>query len=257
MNDIKLSIVTPVFNAEKTIAANIMSVASQTYQNIEHVIINNCSTDATLSVIEELIAKEDFRHITVFTEKDHGIYDAMNKGIEKSSGHFLLFLGSDDYFCNENVLRSIFSNSKNFKYDFIYGNSIFLPGNYKYGGRFNKLRLFTKNISHQSIFYKKELFTKIGFFDTKYTSLADWNFNMKCFNHRRIKIKFVDLSISYYNENGFSSRNNDMHFLLDKDVNDKKYFGFYIPIMYKNRNNIFIRILKYFLYNPLSKIFNI
>ncbi|MPW86995.1 glycosyltransferase, partial [Moraxella catarrhalis] len=91
---LKVSVITACFNSEKTIEDTILSVLHQTYKNIEYIIIDGASTDSTL----EIIQKYRDQIACVMSEKDKGIYDAMNKGIKRSSGDIIALLNSDDFY---------------------------------------------------------------------------------------------------------------------------------------------------------------
>ena len=106
-----ISIITPTYNSASTLEKNILSVASQKYKEIEHIFIDNCSTDKSLQIIETY--KKKFKHIRVLSEKDEGVYDAMNKGIKVAKGEYLLFLNSGDCLLNKDVLKEVFTNNKN------------------------------------------------------------------------------------------------------------------------------------------------
>ena len=92
----KISIITPTFNSQSTIEENINSILSQSYDNWEQIIIDNQSKDNTLS----LIKKFNNNKIKIFSQKDNGIFDAVNKGIENSSGEIISILHSDDFYFN-------------------------------------------------------------------------------------------------------------------------------------------------------------
>ena len=92
----KISIITATYNSEKFIKSNIESVNNQTYQNIEHIIIDNKSKDNTLS-----IAKKNGKNLKIFSDNDKGIYDAFNKGINESSGEIISILNSDDFYTDK------------------------------------------------------------------------------------------------------------------------------------------------------------
>src|SRR5690606_18219293 len=100
----------------------IESIINQTYKNVEILVLDNISKDATCNIVNEYVNK--YPQIKLNSEKDKGVYDAMNKGINLSKGEFLYFMGSDDVFYSNTTLELIFSK-ENLNYDFIYGNVIF------------------------------------------------------------------------------------------------------------------------------------
>jgi len=102
---VKISIITPSYNSGNTIGNVLKNVLNQRYKNIEHIIIDGGSTDSAPEVIKEYMAK--FEHIRLIEGPDQGIYDAMNKGIKHSSGDYLIFLGCDDQFHDDDVLMNM------------------------------------------------------------------------------------------------------------------------------------------------------
>ena len=99
----KISIITVCFNSEATIELCLNSVASQSWANVEHIIVDGCSTDSTLQLIEE----NRQGNMVVVSEPDNGIYDAMNKGLSLATGDYVAYLNSDDLYTNEDVLNLV------------------------------------------------------------------------------------------------------------------------------------------------------
>ena len=113
----KVSIITTSFNSEKTILETIESVNNQTYSNIEHIFIDGLSTDNTLDIINE----NSKRSKIIISEKDNGIYDAMNKGILNSSGDIICILNSDDIYYDKNSVEILIDNlTSNNKHDIFF-----------------------------------------------------------------------------------------------------------------------------------------
>jgi len=108
-SNLKVSIITVSFNSEKTIEETIQSVNQQTYRNLEHVFIDGVSKDKTIDIIKN----SSIRNPVIITEKDNGIYDAMNKGINKSNGDIIFILNSDDVLYDNNVLENVVSEFEN------------------------------------------------------------------------------------------------------------------------------------------------
>ncbi|ABQ27956.1 glycosyltransferase family 2 protein [Geotalea uraniireducens] len=218
----KVSIVTPTYNAVNDIETCLLSVAHQTYKNKEHLIIDGASTDATLEIVKRYADK--YSHIKFISEKDNGIYDAMNKAIDLTSGEWIYFLGCDDVFYNDTVLEEIFNIGGIDLFDVVYGNVLWGDTGKIYDGKFSTLKLMDQNICHQAIFYEKSIFSKLGKFDTKYKILADYVFNMKWFNNDGVRSKYVNNIIAKYGINGRSSNVQDMDFWEDRALIYKENF---------------------------------
>ncbi len=215
--NVKVSIITPTFNAEKNIESCITSVVKQHYPNKEHLIIDGLSTDKTMNIVKRYAKK--YSHIKWISEKDSGIYEAMNKGIDLATGDWIHFLGSDDRFSDNDVLKKIFlQNNDHEKFDFIYGNVIWNDTNKIYDGKFSSMKIMKKNICHQAIFTNRELYGKYGNFDVKYVSLADWDYNMKMFELDDVRKKYINITVVRYGVGGFSLLNKDL--IFEKDFED-------------------------------------
>lgn len=237
----KISVITPTLNSAAIIGDAVLSVANQSYKNIEHLIIDGLSTDGTIDIVKGYQRK--YPHIRVVSEKDNGIYDAMNKGIKLATGEWIYFLGSDDALYNENVFCSLLPYLRTAKLEVIYGNVIFRLSGQKYDGKFNQLKLLKRNICHQGILTRKSVYNKLGKFDLTYRALADWHFNMKWFNDKSIKHLYTDILIAYYFEDGYCFKNPDKNFIKDWNYNITKYFPNVILIIYYLKENRIVRKL--------------
>ena len=206
----KISIITVIFNAAKTVEQTIKSVLSQTYENWEFIIVDGGSTDGTLDILK----KYNSPKILWKSEPDKGIYDAMNKGIQKASGDWIYFLGGDDTFFDNRVLENIFLN-KHYKSDFLYGDVYDKRLNRNYDGEFNKSKLLKKNICHQGIFFKNEIFNVLGNYNIRYRLFADWEFNLRCFSNDEVRKEYVNAVVANYSEGGLSTENNDIPFFRE------------------------------------------
>jgi glycosyltransferase involved in cell wall biosynthesis len=203
----KVSIIIPSFNSEKVLAAAIESVLNQSFSDFELLIIDGLSTDNTLNIAKSYV---DSR-IIIISEKDKGIYDAMNKGAELASGLWLYFLGSDDILLDNNVLQRVFEDNKIIteNSDFLYANIILGDTDEIYGGYRDIFILYKYNISHQAIFVKKNILVNKGYFALKYKILADYYFNMLCFTDDNIKKLYLNIIIARFALNGASGTTKD------------------------------------------------
>jgi glycosyltransferase involved in cell wall biosynthesis len=223
-NQYFFSIIIPTYNVENIINSTLNSILNQTFNNYEILIIDNLSSDKTL----EIASSYNDKRIKIFFENDSGIYDAMNKGIKLSSGDWIYFLGCDDELFNKNVLYDIQKIIKEFECDIIYGNVFNLKLNKKYDGEFSFSKILKKNICHQSLFFKKSVFDKIGLFDLKYKIYSDWDHNIKWFSSNSISKKYIDIIIANYGGNGYSSSHIDSLFLKEKILPLRKKFRLFL-----------------------------
>jgi len=213
--DRKITVVTAVLNAAKDIEACILSVAGQSYPDKEHLFVDGASTDGTLDIIRRYAEK--YPHISFMSEPDRGIYDAMNKGIDRALGEWIYFLGCDDLFYDDAVLADIFADESINKYDLVYGNVLWGDSGKIYDGKFSLLKLMEKNICHQAIFYSKRLFDRMGRYDTGYRIWADYLLNIRVFNDPGVNVAYRERTIARYGTSGSSSSQEDPDFVSRRE----------------------------------------
>lgn len=204
------TIIVAVYNAETTIQQCIDSFVSQTYKNKELIIIDGGSIDNTLKIINQ-----NTKEISYWlSEPDTGIYNAWNKGLFKAQGEWIYFLGADDFFINNDVLKNIESyiNKIPNTFNVVYGKVSYISptGNYLYsqgepwnlvGKRFKQLM----TIPHQGVFHKKSLFVQYGKFDEDFKIAGDYEFLL-----RELKDNdafFIALPIAVMRQGGISNNN--------------------------------------------------
>lgn len=197
-----ISIITINFNNRDGLSKTIKSVVSQTACNYEYIIIDGASTDGSTDVI-----KENQAHLAFWvSEKDSGIYEAMNKGIAVAKGEYLLFLNSGDYLSSTGVIKQAAENFTG--QDIVYGNLYQdVRGRLVetiYPSKISAKYFFTNSLPHPASFIKKELFEKYGGYNTGYKIVSDWEFFflMVCKYNR--SIKHINVFISVYNLIGLS-----------------------------------------------------
>ena len=211
----KISIITVNYNDAEGLRKTLASVASQTYRDIEHIIIDGGSNDDSVSIIqsyEESINQlsNPFKIIWI-SKKDKGIYDAMNKGVSISSGEYLLFLNGGDVMASDAAIENVLPHLT--EADFIIGRSYFS----KNGKRCGKSPLLSENdmsmynmylhgINHQSAFIRRNLLINTPY-DTSVRISADWLFFVQAIVLHSATMKFVDLFFSDYDLTGVSSNN--------------------------------------------------
>lgn len=197
-----LSIIIPSFQLGHEMAGALESIRSQNFFDYEIVIVDGCSTDSTVEVVN---AAADLP-IRFVQEPDKGVYDAMNKGIMLAQGQWLYFMGGDDRLI-PGVLHLLLPHFANEELDVFYGNVQLASNNEQYDGEFDLLKLVCKgNICHQAIFYHKTVFNKIGNYNLRYKVWGDWDLNIRCFKHMGLAIEYVNTLVARYNnESGVSA----------------------------------------------------
>ena len=189
-----LSVITPTKNSEKFISDTVESVISQNFEKYEHIIIDNLSSDNTLQNVKK------FRNnkIKIVSEKDNGIYYAMNKGANLSKGNFLTFLNSDDFILDKDFFKNAYSILNKHKYDILYSNITYKENLFKLNrkyitGHYNtNLNKLGWHIPHPGTIIRKDFFFKSGMFSTNYKISSDFDFFIKSQNN--LKTNFY-----YYN----------------------------------------------------------
>ncbi len=233
----KISIVTVTYNAGKTIDKTIQSVINQTYNNIEYIIIDGRSTDNTLSIIEKYCSKISI----LVSEKDNGIYDAMNKALDIANGDYIFFIGADDIFYNNYVIENVVKSIKN--EDEIYYGDVYMPEHHKtYWGKVGKIKLGIGNICHQSIFYPRIVY-KNYYYNLNYKIFADYVYNLNLYN--KVKFNYIGQIIAIFNVLGASQYKEDSNFGYIKNhliIKELGYTSLIISYIYhflrKTKNRI-------------------
>ena len=196
-----ISIITIVYNGAKTIEFAIKSVINQNYPNIEYIIIDGGSNDGTI----EIIKKYETRITKWISEKDKGIYDAINKGIRYSQGDIIGIVNSDD-FLEENTLCTIARISQENEEIGIYhglltywdnGKKIMINGTYSD-------YLPIKMIEHPTCFVRKEVYDNIGLFNCRYKAAADYDFMLRA-KEKGIKFMLIPVVLSNFSSGGITS----------------------------------------------------
>ena len=181
ISDVPLvSVVTVCWNAEKTIEQTIKSIAAQTYQNIEYIIVDGASTDSTLDVVRTHETDLDY----FVSEPDGGIYDAMNKGLELASGDYIIFLNSDDWYEPDAISRLVAAHEFSgcdftgslARYVRDDGGSSVLPSM-----TYDKSVLLRMPIRHETMLIPAELYERVGRYDTRFPIIADFDFTVRLY----------------------------------------------------------------------------
>ena len=253
-----ISIVTVCFNSEKTIKKTIESVLNQEYHFFEYIIVDGNSSDTTLQIINDF--KEDKR-ISVISEPDNGIYDAINKGIKNAKGEVIAILNSDDFYTNKSVLSKIVSGFSE-GIDIVYSDICFINQKgkmtrYFSSKYFNKFFFYFGMMPpHPSIFVRKKVYENIGAYKTTYRIAADFDFFLRVFLFSDYSTKYLPLLSVIMNEGGASNGTINGRITLNKEIlNSFKENGLksnYLFIYLKYLIKIFQYISPYFIRKSLK-----
>lgn len=217
-----LTVVTVVFNGAVTLEHTILSVIEQAYENIEHIVIDGGSTDATLDIIRKYEDSIDYW----VSEKDSGIYDAMNKGIALARGDYIGMLNSDDYFADPLALEKIVSNFKTSEVDAVFSClDIVDPANLdrvirKY--RISNFSPFMLRIGvmppHPTFYCKKSCYEKAGPYRIDYKIAADFEMLARMLLKYHITWKFIDETTVKMRSGGLSNRGIKSSWVLNREI---------------------------------------
>lgn len=205
----RLSIITPTLNSIATIRKCIQSVADQSFEDIEHIIIDGGSKDGTAELVQEI------SRVSYIRQDGLGIFNAMNQGVGTASGHWIYFLGSDDYLADSTVLSDLHQYFES-DLDVFYGDIFDNHRQLVYDGPFDEKKIRSYNLCHQAVFINRNVFDRIGLFDPAYDSFSDWDHNMRWMLDRDIKKRYVDRVIAVYGGCGHSHHNPDRIFERDR-----------------------------------------
>ncbi|MGE7773394.1 glycosyltransferase family 2 protein [Chitinophaga sp. NPDC101104] len=218
-----VSIITVTRNAADCLETAIQSVLSQSFPDVEHIILDGASTDGTI----EILKKYNDQIAYWKSEADGGVYDAMNKAVQYAQGKWVLFLGADDeLFDGFSEMAERHLKRPDHIY---YGCSLWK--NLVFGCQYSGYMLAKENITHQSIFYPRSIFDTYKF-SLKYKVRADYVMNMQLWADKRYRFEYVRLLISRYAAGGFSGQVIDEAFRKDRVRLVGKYLGFFVKLRY-------------------------
>ena len=203
-----LSIITVVRNGAATLEKTIASVAQYRCPGVEYVVVDGGSTDGT----QELLKRHADTIDSWQSGPDAGIYDAMNKGVQRAQGERLLFLGCDDELATPlaELLPRLADDSTIY-----YGNTYWPHAGRIHDGPFSAAKLARTNICHQAVLYPRAALLKHPF-NLRYRYQADWEVNMRCFSDPAWRLEYIPVTIAIYNDaSGESTINRDLNLEAD------------------------------------------
>jgi glycosyltransferase involved in cell wall biosynthesis len=243
----KISIITVVWNNVETIDNAINSVLEQTYKNIEYIIIDGGSNDGTVEVIKNYGKKID----KFLSEKDKGLYDAMNKGIAMASGDIIAILNSDDVYYDNNVIKDVVNKIKISQLDIVFGDLYYVQkNNIQNVVRYWKSSEFKKGAfakgwhpPHPAFFVAKKVYDKYGLFDLNMSISADFELMLRFLEKYNISSAHLPRVLVRMRMGGAS--NNSISNRID---------GLRAILNAFDKNQIKVNKLNYLVYRYLPKI---
>lgn len=223
----RLSIITINYNNAEGLRKTLASVASQTYRNIEHIIVDGGSTDGSVDIIREyeqtLTAHRSPLTVIWSSEPDGGIYDGMNKGIRKATGDYVQILNSGDILASSDVTERMFAalsilniqHSSENGVPILYGNMIKQWPNGKRlndkgsSGQLSMLNFYLGTLNHDSAYIRRDLFERFGLYDEKLKIVSDWKWFLKAIPLGGVTPIYVDIDVTIFDMTGVSESNTD------------------------------------------------
>lgn len=242
----KLSIITINYNNASGLRKTLASVAAQTYQNIEHIIVDGGSTDGSVDVIRDyentikqrVTIEQSAIQVKWISEPDKGIYNAMNKGIRKATGDYIQILNSGDILAAPDVTERMMAVLSDYDYpDLLYGNAVDLYEGKRFsshgpGIEYSLRQLFNGTYPHDSSFFRRELFSedRYGLYDESLKIVSDWKWYLQAIGLGDVKPIYVDVDVSLFDVTGISSTNSE----LDKKERQKVLKDVLPPAIYSD-----------------------
>lgn len=206
MNNPTVSIITVVYNGVQYIEQTIKSVIAQDYTNIEFIIIDGGSNDGTLDIIKKY--KDNIANWV--SEKDSGIYNAMNKGLKIASGEIVAILNADDYY-HSDTIQNVVNHFVKTKADIVYGNLTkfrSIEAKEYFVEITPDITIMEKRMGvfHPATFIKKEVYQEVGVFNEKYKLSADYDFMLRVYK-QQYDFQYLNKSLAYFRIGGASNTN--------------------------------------------------
>ena len=208
----KLSIITINYNNTEGLRKTMESVLAQTYTEIEYIIVDGASTDGSVDVIRELATHPTIKWVS---EKDTGIYNAMNKGIRMATGEYIEILNSGDILFDANVTQRMIEhldqiNSQNENpIGILYGNMIKVNAAGKVVGKsgyteYSLRQFYSSTLNHDCAYIRRDLFEEYGLYDEQLKIVSDWKWYLQAIGLGRVKPEYVNIDVTIFDDGGIS-----------------------------------------------------
>lgn len=221
----KLSIVTVTYNSGITLRDTIQSVLFQSYPDIEYLLVDGLSRDNTVEIIKEYEPQFSSR-IKWISEKDSGLYDAMNKGIRMATGDIVGIINSDDFYHRTDILAKVADAFQDETVQAVYGDVRFVnPDNLDKTVRYYSSKKFSPNLfrygfmpAHPTFFTYRKYFDEFGYYKTDYRIAADYELLIRFLYTHHLKAKYLPLDFMKMRTGGASTASFKSNLLLNKEI---------------------------------------
>ena len=246
----KVSIIIAVLNSAETLERTIKSIRSQSYKNIEIVFVDNNSNDGSKDIITNHLNNCD----VFISERDEGLYDAINKGIENSTGELITILHSDNLYAKSTTVATVVDYFKSLSVDIVYGDmEYFSPKDPEHVVRKYKSGAFSANRlawgfmpGHPSMFIKREIYMNYGNYNTYYNICADYEFLCRIIKKADVKYYYEKNVISRIQAGGISNESYKSNFLINKEMLSALKANNIYSNYFMLYSKYFIKIFEYF-----------
>ena len=232
----KISVVTATWNSGKTVKDTIESVLHQTYKDVEHIIKDGGSKDNTMAIcmdyLNRVYSSDDahdsvMKTMKIVSEKDGGIYDAMNKGVKMASGDIIGILNSDDFYTSDDVLQKVADEfQKDSSLEAVYGDIHFVkPDNLKKCTRYYSSKSFRPWLlrfgfmpAHPSFYVRREVYEKYGLYDLQFRTSSDFEWMVRLFAKHHIRAKYLPMDFVTMRDGGESTAGMEAKRKVNNDI---------------------------------------
>lgn len=221
----KISLITVTFNSAATLRDTIESVLAQTYPDIEYIIVDGLSKDDTVEIVKEYEPKFGGRMRWV-SEKDSGLYDAMNKGIRMATGDVVGIINSDDFYHRNDIIGLVADAFQSGDVEAVYGDVRFVnPGNLEKTVRYYSSKKFRPSLfrwgfmpAHPTFFTYRSYFDKFGYYCADYKIAADYELLIRFLYCHKLKSRYLPLDFMKMRTGGASTASIKSNLLLNKEI---------------------------------------
>lgn len=221
----KISIVTVTYNSASTLRDTIESVLAQTYQNIEYIIVDGLSKDNTMDIVREYEPKFNGR-MRYVSERDNGLYDAMNKGIKMAAGEIVGIINSDDFYHRPDIIQLVAETMSDERVQAVYGDVRFVnPNDLNTTVRYYSSRIFRPSLfrfgfmpAHPTFFTYKKFFDEFGYYKLNYKIAADYELLVRFLYGHRLQAKYLNTDFMKMRTGGVSTASVKSNIILNKEI---------------------------------------